>query len=65
MPNCKNLAAPSYPQFRNKVAYQEGKLPAQVMMADVTPFQPLTITDLERTQFWTMPDAEDVLQKCR
>ncbi|WP_334077863.1 DUF4261 domain-containing protein [Paenibacillus sanfengchensis] len=48
-----------------KVAYQEGELPAQVMMADVTPFQPEMITDLERTQFWTMLDAEDVLQKCR
>lgn len=48
-----------------KVAYKEGELPAQVMMADVTHFQPETITDLERTQFWTMPDAEDVLQKCR
>ncbi|WP_235847698.1 DUF4261 domain-containing protein [Paenibacillus tuaregi] len=48
-----------------KVTYQEGELPAQVMMADVTDFQPETITDLERTQFWTMPDAEDVLQKCR
>ncbi|MED4954563.1 DUF4261 domain-containing protein [Paenibacillus macerans] len=48
-----------------KVAYKEGELPAQVMMADVTPFQQETITDLERTQFWTMPDGEDVLQKCR
>lgn len=47
-----------------KVAYQEGELPAQVMMADVTPFKQETITDLERTQFWTMPDAEDVLQEC-
>lgn len=48
-----------------KVAYKEGELPAQVMMTDVTPFQQETITDLERTQFWTMPDGEDVLQKCR
>ncbi len=47
-----------------KVAYQEGELPAQVMMADVTPFNQETITDMERTQFWTMPDAEDVLQEC-
>lgn len=48
-----------------KVTYQDGEMPAQVMMADVTPFQSDTITDLERTQFWTMPDAEDVLQRCR
>ncbi|GIO44355.1 hypothetical protein [Paenibacillus apis] len=48
-----------------KVVYQEGELPAQVMMADVTPFEQEMITDLERTQFWTMRDAEDVLQTCR
>lgn len=48
-----------------KVTYQDGEMPAQVMMADVTPFQPETITELERTQFWTMPDAEDVLDQCR
>lgn len=48
-----------------KVTYQDGEMPAQVMMADVTPFQPETITELERTQFWTMPDAEDVLEQCR
>lgn len=47
-----------------KVAYQEGELPAQVMMADVTPFEQGMITALERTQFWSMPDAEDVLQQC-
>lgn len=48
-----------------KVTYENGELPAQVMMADMTPFQPETITEMERTQFWTMPDAEDVLQQCR
>jgi len=48
-----------------KVAYRDGEMPAQVMMADFTPFQPETITDMERTQFWTMPDAEDVLEQCR
>ncbi len=34
-------------------------------MADFIPFQSETITDLERSQFWMMPNAEDVLQKCR
>lgn len=48
-----------------KVVYQEGELPAQVMMADFTPFEQGMIIDLERTQFWTMRDAEDVLQTCR
>lgn len=48
-----------------KVAYRDGEMPAQVMMADVTPFQPESITDMERTQFWTMPDGEDVLEQCR
>ncbi|MDF2660638.1 MAG: hypothetical protein K0Q94_3429 [Paenibacillus sp.] len=60
-----NEALSSFAIEAYKVAYRDGELPAQVMMADVTPFQQEAITDLERTQFWTMPDGEDVLQRCR
>jgi len=50
--------------YKYKAEYEEGSFPAQVLLADVSPFDQGTIGDLERSQFWGVPDHEELLAGC-
>lgn len=55
------LAVPRY-----QVEYKGGqKVPAQVLLADFAPFEPETITELQRSQFWDCPESGMLLPRCR
>ncbi|MFD0710907.1 DUF4261 domain-containing protein [Paenibacillus sp. GCM10027626] len=47
------------------VEYSNGTMPAQTMIADVTPFEQQTISEMERSQFWNLPDGAALLEQCR
>ncbi len=47
------------------VAYEEGTVPAQVALGDVQDFQPESIDNFTRSQFWDVLDGEKLLDSCR
>lgn len=51
--------------FSFMITYQDGQMPAQVLMADAAPFVQDSIGSLERTQLWDVEDGEGLLERCQ
>lgn len=48
------------------VEYKDRKVvPAQVLMADYTPFDPASVDRMQRSQLWDCPDAGALLDSCK
>lgn len=47
------------------VEYKDGKVPAQLLMADAVPFDGAKIDALQRTQQWECPQSAELLDKAR
>ena len=49
------------------VEYKKDKkvIPAQVLMADFTPFDPASVDRMQRSQLWDCPDGEKLLDSCK
>lgn len=54
----------SFALKRFPVTYSDGVVPAQVMIAEVTPFEQESITPLERTQLWNVQNSGELLSEC-
>lgn len=48
------------------VKYKDkSSIPAQVLMADFTPFDAASIDSMQRSQLWDCPDSDSLLEKCK
>lgn len=55
-----SFAAREYP-----VEYQDGKLPAQLLLGKAEPFDPDSLSEMERSQLWDVTDSGEFLAQCR
>ena len=55
----------SFAVRRFPVQYSNADVPAQVLMAMVKPFEADSISDLERSQLWDLPEKEEFLARFR
>lgn len=55
-----SFAAREYP-----VEYQDGKVPAQLLLGSPEPFAPDSLSEMERSQLWDLRDSEAFLAQCR
>ena len=55
-----SFAAREYP-----VEYQDGKVPAQLLLGKAEPFSPDGLSEMERSQLWDVRDSEEFLARCR
>lgn len=55
-----SFAAREYP-----VEYQDGKVPAQLLLGKAEPFSPDGLSEMERSQLWDVVNGEDFLAQCR
>lgn len=61
-----NGAVKTFALLNHKVAYEDNHLaPCQLMLSDYLPFNESDIGALERTQLWNLPNADDLLAKCK
>lgn len=47
------------------VVYKDGKMPAQVLLANFVPFEKDDITQIQRTQLWDCADPDALLNDCK
>lgn len=55
----------SYAVKKYEVQYKDASVPAQIVIAEPEEFDPASVDDFTRSQFWDVPDGNELLDSCR